>query len=439
MGEFQYTMMKLTALLVALYVCCAYADNYAVIVVGSKGYANYRHHADGCHAYQIMKQNGIPESNIILMMQDDVANAEENPYPGKLFNKPTAAGEPGVDVYKGCKPTYTGEVVTAKLFLDVLQGKSSDTAHTVLKSTAKDSVFVNFADHGGVGIVEMPNGPMLKNTELVAALTAMHASNMYKKLVFYMEACESGSMFATLPKGLNIYATTAANAKESSWGTYCSPNDKVDGKSMNTCLGDLYSVNWLEDSDQKSSMASETLAAQFSKVKQETNKSHCLEFGDVDSISSMPIHDFQAEEAKVFDLANATARQEAASKLKLDSAVDSRDATLVSNFYQYLNGGSAQSAAALIKEIQMREQAKIQFNRIVHVAAGSFMVDRMMAAASELQADAEWACHHSAVQAVEGACGKFDSFSLKYIATIANMCKAGIPSSQIANAAKEVC
>ena len=65
--------------------------------------------------------------------------------------------------------------------------------------------------------------------------------------------------------------------------------------------------------------------------------------------------DFQAEEAKVFDMANATARQED-SKLKLDSAVDSRDATLVSNFYQYLNSGSAQSAAALIKEIEMREK-----------------------------------------------------------------------------------
>ena len=66
----------------------------------------------------------------------------------------------------------------------------------------------------------------------------------------------------------------------------------------------------------------------------------------------------------MFDLANATARQEAASKLKLDSAVDSRDATLVSNFYQYLNGGSAQSAAALIKEIQMREQVCVhQYER----------------------------------------------------------------------------
>ena len=30
-----------------------------------------------------------------------------------------------------------------------------------------------------------------------------------------------------LDSSLGIYATTAANAKESSWGTYCSPDDKV--------------------------------------------------------------------------------------------------------------------------------------------------------------------------------------------------------------------
>merc|ERR1711865_615478 len=440
MGEFQYTMLKLTALLVALYVCCAYADNYTVIVVGSKGYANYRHHADGCHAYQIMKQNGIPESNIILMMQDDVANAEENPYPGKLFNKPTAAGEPGVDVYKGCKPTYTGEVVTAKLFLDVLQGKSSDTAHTVLKSTAKDSVFVNFADHGGVGIVEMPNGPMLKNTELVAALTAMHASNMYKKLVFYMEACESGSMFATLPAGLNIYATTAANAKESSWGTYCSPNDSVDGKNMNTCLGDLYSVNWLEDSDNKGSMQSETLEGQFSLVKKETNKSHCLEFGDVKALSSLPIHEFQAEESTIFELGNATERAELDSAMKLNSAVDSRDASLVSKFYQYLNGAidSKGAAAALILEIGNREKAKIQFEQITLLVAGA-SAEMLTGLKHELKTNEEWSCHHSAVEAVEAACGRFNDFSLKYIATVANMCQAGVTVQQISDAAQKVC
>merc|ERR1712086_747550 len=435
MGEFQYTMLKLTALLVALYVCYAYADNYAVIVVGSKGYANYRHHADGCHAYQIMKQNGIPESNIILMMQDDVANAEENPYPSKLFNKPTAAGEPGVDVYKGCKPTYTGEVVTAKLFLDVLQGKSSDTAHTVLKSTAKDSVFVNFADHGGVGIVEMPNGPMLKNTELVAALTAMHASNMYKKLVFYMEACESGSMFATLPKDLNIYATTAANAKESSWGTYCAPaGDYVDGRPLGTCLGDLYSVNWLEDSDTKSEMASETLAAQFKLVQKETNKSHVLEFGTT-SISSLPIHDFQAEETSVRQISSTSA---APSSSKLDSAVDSRDIPLISKFYSYLRSGSAMKAEALIKEIQMRELVKAKFSKITAIAAGEHQLEQMMTERAELSG-ADWDCHHEALDQVVAVCGAFNDYSLKFAATVANMCKSGIPSPQMVAAAKQVC
>jgi len=35
---------------------------------------------------------------------------------------------------------------------------------------------------------------------------------MYKELVFYLEACESGSMFENLPDNIEIVASTAANA-----------------------------------------------------------------------------------------------------------------------------------------------------------------------------------------------------------------------------------
>ena len=73
-------------------------DHWAVIVVGSSGYENYRHHADGCHAYQLAKKNGIPEDQIIMMAYDDVAQSWSNPYKGKLFNKPTKDGVEGVDV-----------------------------------------------------------------------------------------------------------------------------------------------------------------------------------------------------------------------------------------------------------------------------------------------------------------------------------------------------
>lgn len=84
------------------------ADHWAVIVVGSAGFGNYRHHADGCHAYQQAVKNGVPKDQIIMLAYDDVAQARQNPYPGKLFNKPTPSGTPGVDVYKGCNIDYKG-------------------------------------------------------------------------------------------------------------------------------------------------------------------------------------------------------------------------------------------------------------------------------------------------------------------------------------------
>ena len=108
----------------------------------------------------------------------------------------------------------------------------------------------------------------------------MHDTKMYKEMVLYIEACESGSMFdKTLKDDINVYAVTAANAHESSWGTYCPPQDKVRGKSLRTCLGDLFSVNWMENADAYEP-DSETLDGQFDIVKKLTTKSHVLRFGD---------------------------------------------------------------------------------------------------------------------------------------------------------------
>ena len=66
--------------------------------------------------------------------------------------------------------------------------------------------------------------------------------------VVYLEACESGSIFeGLLPNNLSIYATTASNAEESSWGTYCPGMVPPPPPEYITCLGDLYSVSWMED------------------------------------------------------------------------------------------------------------------------------------------------------------------------------------------------
>jgi hypothetical protein len=94
----------------------------------------------------------------------------------------------------------------------------------------------------------MPTYPYLYGDDLVDVLKKKHAAGTYKSLVFYLEACESGSIFeGLLPNGINVYATTASNADESSWGTYCPGEYPSPPPEYDTCLGDLYSVAWMED------------------------------------------------------------------------------------------------------------------------------------------------------------------------------------------------
>lgn len=97
-----------------------------------------------------------------------------------------------------------------------------------------------------------------------------------------------------LADDINIYATTAANAMESSYAAYCSPDDVVNGKHVGSCLGDQYSVSWMEDTEAKD-ISSETLARQFKIVKEETKSmSHVMEYGNL-NFDNEVIGDFEGD------------------------------------------------------------------------------------------------------------------------------------------------
>eukprot|EP00591_Stephanopyxis_turris_P003386 CAMPEP_0195517158 /NCGR_PEP_ID=MMETSP0794_2-20130614/10103_1 /TAXON_ID=515487 /ORGANISM="Stephanopyxis turris, Strain CCMP 815" /LENGTH=525 /DNA_ID=CAMNT_0040645923 /DNA_START=98 /DNA_END=1675 /DNA_ORIENTATION=+ len=394
-------------------------QNWVVIAAGSKTYGNYRHQADACHAYQVVKAGGVPESNIILMMEDDVANDQENPFPGKLFNKPTAEGTPGVDVYDGCKVDYKGSVVTAQLFLDVITGNAEKAGGKVLKSGPNDKVFINFVDHGGAGIIEFPNGDFLHAKDLNDGLQTMHDNKMYKKLVFYMEACESGSMFqGLLPTDINVFATTAANAEESSWGTYCPPDDMVNGKSLNSCLGDLYSVNWMEDADTQTGL-DRTLEEQYEYIVKVTNKSHPLQFGTT-TFESDKVADYLAPKKEGDDDDEDVTGEDA----PVRRAVDTHDIELVQDFYKYIRaesqGKTADEKKALAEQlvslIESRQAADERFSTLADTV--STMEPEFDADTSSIDAD----CVKTAYTAFADSCGGFDSYSLKYSHQIADLC-----------------
>lgn len=253
---------------------------WALLVAGSSGWDNYRHQADVCHAYQVLHNHGIPDERIVVMMYDDIAHNEQNPTPGVVVNHVN-----GSNVYLGVPIDYSGQEVTPENFLSVLQGKQvSNGSGKVIASGPKDHVFVFFSDHGGPGILCFPEANLMA-TQLSGAIKAMAAENKFRKMVLYIEACESGSIFdGLLPDDINVYATTAANPNESSYACYY---DEL----RNTYLGDFYSVNWMEDSDHEN-LHRETLLRQFKIVKDETNTSHVTEYGDM-QMGHMKLSAFQ--------------------------------------------------------------------------------------------------------------------------------------------------
>lgn len=144
----------------------------------------------------------------------------------------------------------------------------------------------------------MPVGGYLYANKLHDAVKYMKENNMYGEMTMYIEACESGSMFENiLEDNLNVYAVSAANSHESSWGSYCYPDDSVNGTHVGSCLGDLFSTNWMEDTD-AAKMNTETLDDQYQSVKTKTSRSHVLQWGQL-SIDQEPLSHFQGTQDSV--------------------------------------------------------------------------------------------------------------------------------------------
>ena len=177
-------MMKVGILLALLLAVAVSRQTYAVLVAGSNGYYNYRHQADVFHAYQVLTDRGIPHENIITMAYDDIPTDQRNPFPGKVYNKPTYS-EPGVDVYNGVQIDYKGADVTPANFLAVLRGdKEAAGGKKVLEAGKNDNVFVFFSDHGAPGIMAFPRGS-LHVGDLQTCFEDIEGK--YNKFVFYLE------------------------------------------------------------------------------------------------------------------------------------------------------------------------------------------------------------------------------------------------------------
>jgi len=365
----------------------------------------------------VLRNHGVPEQQIVVMMYDDIANDQSNPFPGKLFNEPH-----GRDVYAGVPKDYTGQDVTPENFLSILQGKKMSVgSRKTIHSKSTDHVFVYFTDHGATGLIAFPDS-VLQVDDLNKALVAMNKAKKYQKLVFYLEACESGSMFRNiLPSNINIYAMTASSYDESSWGCYCD-ND------MNLpCLGDLFSVVWMQDSD-KEDLTRETLQTQFDITKKQTNKSHVQEYGDLTWMSE-PVGDFQGED-------KAPSLRMWRPRAPLTGLVNSRDIPLYQLQRQLRRSVLTSERNNLTKQIVRMKQGRSYIDNVIrtlveHLISDPELQDIVLTVHPERLT--QLTCHKRVTQAFDQHCFNLahNTYTLKHVFILANLCESGLDVGDI--------
>ncbi|KAF4084715.1 hypothetical protein AMELA_G00109220 [Ameiurus melas] len=235
---------------------------WVLLAAGSTGWENYRHQADVCHAYQVVHQNGIPDEQIVVMMYDDIAYNEENPFPGNIINVPK-----GPDVYDGVPKDYIGQHVSAANFLAVLRGDSRAIRKRgrkkVIKSRANDSIFIYLSDHGGHGVFHFPNSTLYAH-DLIDTVREMSRNGKFSQMVIYMEACHAGSMLDELPQLGNAYAVAASTPDESSYACFFD-------KKRNAYIADIFTAYWLNHTKKKNLRVS-TLEEQFHYIKEKVRE-----------------------------------------------------------------------------------------------------------------------------------------------------------------------
>ncbi|MFW6259330.1 MAG: C13 family peptidase [Tangfeifania sp.] len=187
-------------------------NNFAILMATSKGWSNYRHQSDVLHAYQLLKQNGFSDDQIILILEDDLAGSPSNALPGVIRNEPE-----GNNVYENVETDYRLTEINSESLKNIFTGNETTQTPVVLNSTSGDNIFIFTSGHG------VPDGMVLEaeTTEILtpeywqAVFEAMNQEKNFRQVFWSLEACYSGTIGKKIATP-GVMLMTGANPFETS-------------------------------------------------------------------------------------------------------------------------------------------------------------------------------------------------------------------------------
>lgn len=225
-----HTMAPLTSLFafVALFFAFAIAthtSNWAVLVSTSRFWFNYRHLANVLSLYRTVKRLGIPDSQIILMLPDDMACNPRNSFPGTVFNDKSRLldlyddkGQGEQEGMGGIEVDYRGNEVTVENFIRLLTDRwpSSQPSSKRLMTDDRSNILIYMTGHGGNEFLKFQDAEEISSFDLADAFEQMWEKKRYHELLFMIDTCQANTMYPAFYTP-NIIATGSSAKDQSSY------------------------------------------------------------------------------------------------------------------------------------------------------------------------------------------------------------------------------
>lgn len=189
----------------------ALGDKYAVVVGASDTWSNYRHQADALAMYQMLKTAGYDDDHIILIMEDNIAADPKNIYPGIVRVTPD-----GENLHHDVKVDYKLSEIRDKDIADIMCGKTSDRLPYTICPTENDNIIMFWCGHGSRSTLMWGSYDEVRGSEMRAIIERLHSEKRYRKLMFVLDACYSGTIGEAIQGIPGVLVFTAAHANEPS-------------------------------------------------------------------------------------------------------------------------------------------------------------------------------------------------------------------------------
>ncbi|KAA0191640.1 hypothetical protein HAZT_HAZT006823 [Hyalella azteca] len=158
----------------------SHSNNWAVLVDTSRFWFNYRHVANVLSMYRSVKRLGIPDSQILLMVADDMACNPRNPRPATVFNNAhqhiNVYGEDVEVDYRGYEASLAVDLGPyLENFVRLLTGRLSPSTPRSKRLLTDDgsNVLLYMTGHGGDGFLKFQDSEEITNVELADAFEQM--------------------------------------------------------------------------------------------------------------------------------------------------------------------------------------------------------------------------------------------------------------------------